>query len=70
MVERKSLGFSAPDRAEQRARVAASIAKGMTEEELAEQKASFIFGNAPQRSGITKASARHAAKHLNLVLSR
>lgn len=70
MVERKSLGFSPPDRSEQRARVAASIAKGMTEDELAEQKASFIFGNAPQRSGITKDSARYAVKHLKLVASR
>ena len=70
MVERKSLGFSPPDRSEQRERVLASIAKGVTEEELAEQKASFIFGNAPRRSGITKDSARHAAKHLRLVASR
>lgn len=66
MVERKSLGFTPPDRAELRRRVKASIAQGVTEDVLAEQKASFVFGNAPVRSGITKASARHAARFTRL----
>jgi uncharacterized protein YbjT (DUF2867 family) len=67
MVERKSLGFSPPDRSEQLARVAASIAKGVSKAELAEQKASFIYGNAPVRSGITKDSARYAAENTRLT---
>ncbi len=66
MVERKSLGFTPPDRTELRAKVAASIAKGMTDAEFAEQKASFVYGNAPVRSGITKDSARHAATNTRL----
>ena len=67
MVERKSLGFSPPDRSDLQARVAASIAKGISNEELAEQKASFVYGNAPVRSSITKDSARYAAAHTRLV---
>jgi hypothetical protein len=68
MVERRSLGFTPPDRSEMRARVQASIARGISEEELVEQKASFVYGNAPVRSGITKDSARHAATHTRLEL--
>jgi len=66
MVERKSLGFSPPDRSELRARVAASIAKGLSNEDLAEQKASFVYGNAPVRSSTTKDSARYAAANTRL----
>jgi hypothetical protein len=67
MVERKSLGFSPPDRSEMRARVAASVARGLSNTELAEQKASFVYGNAPVRSGITKESARYAIANTRLV---
>jgi hypothetical protein len=67
MVERKSLGFSPPDRSDMRARVAASVARGLTNAELAEQKASFVYGNAPVRSGITKESARYAIANSRLV---
>ena len=70
MVERKSLGFSPPDRSAERTRVLASISKGLTEEEFAEQKASFVYGNAPARSGITKDSARHAAAHSRLTVTK
>ncbi len=69
MVERKSLGFSPPDRSELQARVAASIKRGISNEELAEQKASFVYGNAPVRSGITKDSARYAAANTRLVMT-
>jgi hypothetical protein len=67
MVERKSLGFSPPDRSDMRARVAASVARGLTNAELAEQKASFVYGNAPVRSGITKESARYAIANSRLI---
>jgi hypothetical protein len=67
MVERISLGFSPPDRAELRERVKASIARGVTEEILAEQKASFVYGNAPAASGITKDSARRAVSHSQIT---
>jgi hypothetical protein len=33
----------------------------LTEAELATQRANFVFGNAPEKSGVTKESARHAA---------
>jgi nucleoid-associated protein YgaU len=69
MVERKSLGFSPPDRSDLRERVKASIAKGLTEDELAEQRVSFVYGNAPVRSRITKASARYAVAHSRLVVA-
>lgn len=69
MVERKSLGFAPPDRSDEQQRVKASIARGLTEAELAEQKASFVYGNAPAKSGITKDSARHAATHSRLAVA-
>lgn len=67
MVERISLGFKPPDRSDFRKRVEESIAKGVSDAELAEQKASFVYGNAPSDSRITKDSARHAATHMRLV---
>ena len=66
MVERVSLGFTPPDRSELRKRVTASIRDGVSDQVLAEQKASFVYGNAPAGSGITKDSARHAATHMRL----
>lgn len=70
MVERVSLGFVPPDRAEFRRRVIELIARGLTDEELTEQRASFVYGNAPAGSGITKASARHAVTHARLDQKR
>jgi hypothetical protein len=70
MVERISLGFAPPDRAELRRRVADSIAKGLSDEELVEQKVSFVYGNAPAGSNITKASARHAVAHARLEVRK
>jgi len=67
MVERKSLGFSPPARSDERARLAESIKKGVSNAALAEQKASFVYGNAPVRSSITKDSARHAAANTRLA---
>jgi len=66
MVERISLGFKPPDRSGFRKRVKESIEKGITDAELAEQKASFVYGNAPADSRITKDSARHAAAHMRI----
>lgn len=66
MVERISLGFKQPDRSAIRERVLASVKRGVSEAELEEQKASFVYGNAPAGSGTTKESARHAASHMRL----
>ena len=70
MVERVSLGFTPPDRADLRRRVAESIARGLTDEELTEQRVSFVYGNAPVGSGITKDSARHAVSHARLEVRK
>ncbi len=67
MVERISLGFSSPDRKALDARVKASIDKGVTEDLLREQKASFVYGNAPSTSDITKDSARRAISRSRLT---
>lgn len=66
MVERISLGFKPPDRSDFRKRVKESVERGITDAELAEQKASFVYGNAPSNSSITKDSARHAAAHMRI----
>jgi hypothetical protein len=39
----------------------------LTEEELREQLASFIYGNAPKGSRITKESARKAANRVRVL---
>ncbi len=39
----------------------------LTEEQLQEQRASFVYGNAPKGSRITKESALRATKHIRVV---
>ena len=39
---------------------------GVTEEELFEQRISFVYGNAPEDSGITKETARAAANRISM----
>lgn len=39
----------------------------VTEDELREQRISFAYGNAPQRSSITKDSVRIASEHIKLL---
>jgi hypothetical protein len=38
----------------------------VTEEELFEQRISFVYGNAPQDSGITKETARSAVNRISM----
>jgi hypothetical protein len=57
----------APRRPELNRLIAASLAAGVTEEELREQRVSFVYGNAPEGSGITKESARKAAQNIKLI---
>jgi len=48
----------------------ASREKGVTEEELQEQRISFAFGNAPFSSErITRESVRMASRHIRLMHS-
>ena len=63
MAARKSVLKSAPPRPELSKRLAASIAAGVSNEQLREQRVSFAYGNAPEGSRITKDSARRASEH-------
>lgn len=36
----------------------------LSDSELSQQRESFVFGNAPKDSTVTKESARHAAQHV------
>lgn len=66
MAERKS----ALKRAPERPRLAELLEKAklavLTDEELQEQRASFVYGNAPAGSRITKESARKAVTRVRV----
>ena len=66
MAERKSALKRAPDRPELRALLEKTKTFVMTEEQLKEQRASFVYGNAPKGSRITKESARLATEHVRV----
>lgn len=40
---------------------------GVTDEQLQQQRASFIYGNAPEGSGITRESAKRAASRIRVA---
>ena len=67
MAARKSVLKPAPKRDELQTRLAASIAAGVTNEQLREQRVSFAYGNAPEGSRITKDSARKASEQLRIT---
>ena len=66
MAERKAALDHAPDRPELRALLKRAKSVTLTDEELLEQRASFIYGNAPADSQITKESARKAVRRIRL----
>lgn len=66
MAERKAALGRAPDRPELRALLERAKSVTLTDEELLEQRASFIYGNAPADSQITKESARKAVCRIRL----
>ena len=66
MAERKAALGRAPDRPELRALLKRAKSVTLTDEELLEQRASFIYGNAPADSQITKESARKAVRRIRL----
>jgi hypothetical protein len=68
MAERKAALRRAPDRPELRQRLEMTKTVFMTEEQLKEQRASFVYGNAPKESRITKESARRATEHVRVTL--
>jgi len=67
MAERKSALRRAPDRPELRQKLEDARSVIMTEEQLQEQRVSFVYGNAPEGSKITKESARKAAQNIRLT---
>lgn len=67
MVARKAVLVPAPPRPELDRLIAASLAAGVTDEQLQEQRVSFAYGNAPEGSRITKDSARKAAKNVRMT---
>ncbi|MCD2177809.1 hypothetical protein [Rhizobium sp. C1] len=66
MVARKPALAPAPARPELDALIAKARQATLSEEMLAEQRASFAYGNAPSGSSITKESARQSAKTVRL----
>ena len=60
MAERKSAFKRAPERPELEALLDRAKDVVMTDEDMLEQQASFIYGNAPKDSRITKESAERS----------
>ncbi len=62
MAERQSLFRRAPPRPELERLLERARQTDVSEDELREQMASFVYGNAPEGSRITKESAREAGQ--------
>ena len=67
MAERKSALNRASDRPELRAKLDLARSVILTDEPLQEQRVSFVYGNAPKGSRITKESARLATEHVRVT---
>jgi len=67
MAERKSALKRAPKRPELEKLLELAKAADVTDEQLREQRASFIFGNAPKGSRITKQSALKASNRIRVT---
>lgn len=70
MAERKSALRRAPPRPELEKLIEQVKERGVTEAQLFEQRISFVYGNAPDGSRITKESARSAASHIRVSPER
>lgn len=66
MAERKPSISRAPKRPELDRLLQQSKEIGVTDAELEEQRVSFVYGNAPKGSRITRASALRASKSLRI----
>jgi hypothetical protein len=66
MVERKAALRRAPERPRLTALLDEAKKTVITDEELLEQRASFVYGNAPAGSRITKQSAKESVKRLRV----
>jgi hypothetical protein len=67
MAERKTALRRAPPRPELEALLERAKTVQLTDEELLEQRVSFVYGNAPKGSRITKESAARAARRLRVT---
>jgi len=67
MVERKSALKRAPERPELDDLLEKAKSVTLTDDQLLEQQASFVYGNAPKGSKITKDSARKSAHCLRVT---
>ena len=67
MAERKSALKRAPKRPELQKLLEHAKTVDVTDEMLQEQRASFVYGNAPKGSRITKESARKAANRIRVT---
>lgn len=66
MAARKPMMGPKPARADLHRKVMDSLSVPMTEEEYAEQRVSFAYGNAPSSSNISKDSVREAIHSFRL----
>lgn len=67
MAERKAALTRAPERPRLNELLEQARKRSISDEELQEQRASFVYGNAPKGSCITKESARESAKRIRLT---
>ena len=67
MAERKTAENRAPERPILKSLLDRARNATLTDEQLQEQRASFVYGNAPKDSRITKDSASKAAKRIRVT---
>jgi len=67
MAERQAARYRAPERPELDRLFKQARQTTLTEEDLAAQRASFVYGNAPEGSNITKESALKALRTIRVT---
>lgn len=66
MAERKAAGRPTPHRPELQALLDRAKTVTLTEADLRQQKASFVYGNAPKDSQITRESAERSVNRIRI----
>ncbi len=66
MAERKSALRRAPERPALAALIDHAKTVDLTDDQLLEQRASFVYGNAPERSRITRESAARSVRRVRV----
>ncbi len=67
MAERKAAFRRAPERPGLQSLLERAKTVVLTDQQLMEQRASFVYGNAPKGSRITKESARESAGRIRIT---